>query len=111
MVTPEKIKKGLENCSASLACVNCPYDKRDYPHCVQRMSKDAAERIKQLETRLANMTEDFADFANAGIYNRAPFCENKTPVCVNSYGRCIDSLCDGFVPKVRDDMPEPPKEE
>lgn len=60
MKRPEEIKKGLENCSASEACVNCPYDKRDFPYCVQRMSKDAAERIKQLEARLveANKTSD-----------------------------------------------------
>lgn len=109
MKMPEEIKRVLSECDEGYACkrIKCPYDDGNSlcngSRCMADARKDSLAYIRQLESKLANMTEDFANFANAGIYNRAPFCENKTPVCANSYGRCIDSLCDGFVPKVRDE--------
>lgn len=52
MKTPEEIKKGLEYCHSSKPCIDCQYDKRDFPHCVRRLLKDAINGYRQLESRL-----------------------------------------------------------
>ena len=55
MRTPDEIKKGLECCSKSEPCVDCIYDRRDFPMCVRRMEEDALAYIRQLEA--AHRTE------------------------------------------------------
>lgn len=55
MKTPDEIKKGLECCSKSEPCVDCIYDRRDFPMCVRRMEEDALAYIRQLEA--AHRTE------------------------------------------------------
>lgn len=49
MKSPDESKKGLECCANSGACVTCPYDKRDFPRCVARKSRDALALIQQYE--------------------------------------------------------------
>lgn len=55
MKTPDEIKKGLECCAQSEPCVDCVYDRRDFPMCVRRMAEDALAYIRQLEA--AHRTE------------------------------------------------------
>lgn len=52
---PEEVKQGLEHCSGINACAECVYDKRDFPHCVVRMCKDASAYIQQLESQVKEM--------------------------------------------------------
>lgn len=62
MKTPDEIKNGLEHCAQSEPCVDCVYDRRDFPICVRRMEGDALAYIQQLEA--AHRTEycDDADY-------------------------------------------------
>ena len=55
MKTPYEIKKGLECCAQSEPCVDCVYDRRDFPMCVRRMAEDALAYILQIEA--AHRTE------------------------------------------------------
>lgn len=54
MKTHDEIKKGLEHCAESEPCVDCVYDKRDFPKCIQRKSADALALIQQLEAQAPN---------------------------------------------------------
>lgn len=60
MKTSEKVKKGIAHCIEIRACIECPYDGRDFPRCFERIGKDALAYIQSLEARLveANKTSD-----------------------------------------------------
>lgn len=65
MKTPDEIKNGLEHCAQSEPCVDCVYDRRDFPMCVQRMAEDALAYIQQIEARIDTMTEKAVLFDEA----------------------------------------------
>lgn len=53
MKLSEKVKKGITHCIESKACIECPYDGRDFPRCFVRIGKDVLSYIRELEARLA----------------------------------------------------------
>lgn len=63
MKTPEQVKKGLEHCMEARDCIKCPYDGRDFPRCIMRMSRDAIDSIQQLEAKLAEYEKPLVPLA------------------------------------------------
>lgn len=62
MKTPDKIKKGLEACSASGGCRICPYHELGSgKKCIPAVSSDALAYIRQLEAENTKETETNAD--------------------------------------------------
>ena len=56
MKTPEKIKKGLENCTRLGGCASCPYFvDNTMAQCTPVMAADALTYIQQLEAELAQV--------------------------------------------------------
>ena len=53
MELSEKVKKGITHCIESKACIECPYDGRDFPRCFVRIGKDALSYIRELEVKVA----------------------------------------------------------
>lgn len=49
----------------------------------------------------SNICDDFIDFVTGGVYNAAPYCDNRRPECVNAHGWCDadNRVCRGFMPK------------
>lgn len=49
----------------------------------------------------SNICDDFIDFVIGGVYNAAPYCDNRRPECVNAHGLCNgdNKVCRGFFPK------------
>ena len=49
----------------------------------------------------SNICDDFIDFVTGGVYNAAPYCDNRRPECVNAHGLCNgdNKVCRGFFPK------------
>lgn len=58
MKTPEETRKELEHCRLGKPCVDCPYDRRDFPYCVARLMEGADTCITQLEQRLAQVERE-----------------------------------------------------
>lgn len=86
MKTPEEIKKGLECCSKSEPCVDCIYDRRDFPMCVRRMEEDALAYIRQLENHIGELTEKVAQLEAIqpkwiSVDERLPDVGEKVMIC------------------------------
>lgn len=103
---PEKIKAGFHHCSEA-GCKGCPYE--DDCHLADggsELARDGLAYVRQLENQLENMICDFMEYVNGGVPNPAPFCGMASELCVNARGWCQPGCvtCNGFVPKVRDDV-------
>ena len=46
------IKDKITHCASGKPCVECEFDKRDFPHCVQRLLNAARDEIERLESRI-----------------------------------------------------------
>jgi hypothetical protein len=55
MKLSEKVKRGMTHCIESKACIECPYDGRDFPRCFMRIGEDALAYIRELEARVAEL--------------------------------------------------------
>lgn len=56
--THNEIKQRLEYCHSAKPCIDCKYDRRDFPHCVRRLLADAINGYEQLESRLAEVERE-----------------------------------------------------
>ena len=74
MKTPDEIKNGLEHCAQSEPCVDCVYDRRDFPMCVRRMDGDAIAYIQQLERERDAAVEDLKSVV-ASNYFDGDYCK------------------------------------
>ena len=109
--TFENIMDRVEHCYTAKPCVECKYDKRDFPHCVGRLLSDVRFFYKQLESRLAQVERErdaaveFLKKVGCEFCNHAPspndsYISNECFDCVNNSNFELRGVC-----------PEAPKEQ
>lgn len=63
----------------------------------------AAGLLETKDKIIESLLCDFTDYVTSGMPDkRAPYCASCNPSCIDSRGYCINNMCNGFVPKVRD---------
>ena len=72
-----KITDKLAHCAMGKPCVDCEFDKRDFPRCVARLLNAARDEIERLESRLATV-EKVRDAAIADLNHLGRTADDTT---------------------------------